>query len=193
MNKPINYNNGLEQFLDDLWNKKFYKNAFVGVDRIKVAQAYIQVLKEEFSIREYQILAMRYGFENGGKMEKHINVGKAFSYNHTNNTITTLLSKARSIEYVKAAQTKLKLIDEKLIPKKEDIYFLQKEFGFSDLTFNNLARAGIFTIEDLLSYSKEELLSIRNLGVGKLQEIEEKLAAKGYYLKGEQEDVIEKL
>ena len=57
------------------------------------------------------------------------------------------------------------------------------DFGFSIRTNHMLLRNGIITLDKLLSYSREDLLKIRNLGRRAALEIEGKLAEKGYSLK----------
>lgn len=58
-----------------------------------------------------------------------------------------------------------------------------KELELSVRSENCLLRAGIKTIGDLVSYSKEDLLGVKNLGRVSLKEIEEKLAAWGLELR----------
>ncbi len=49
------------------------------------------------------------------------------------------------------------------------------DLGFSCRTFNVLKRADIETIGDLVEYTEDELLHIRNLGKACLREIKDKL------------------
>ncbi len=51
-----------------------------------------------------------------------------------------------------------------------------EELGLSVRSFNCLKRAGIDTIGELVAYTSEEMLGIRNLGEKSLQEVEERLA-----------------
>jgi len=58
-----------------------------------------------------------------------------------------------------------------------------EDLGLSTRAYNSLRHAGIHTIEDLLSKTREELMKIKNFGQKSLQELEEKLREKGLSLK----------
>jgi len=49
-------------------------------------------------------------------------------------------------------------------------------------SFNCLKRAGINTVEDLISKSEEEMMKVRNLGRKSLEEVMAKLDALGFSL-----------
>ena len=54
--------------------------------------------------------------------------------------------------------------------------------GLSVRSFNCLKRAGINTVEDLVSKSEEEMMKVRNLGRKSLEEVIWKLASLGFNL-----------
>lgn len=58
-----------------------------------------------------------------------------------------------------------------------------EDLDFSVRSYNSLKRAGIHTLQTLLTYSYEDMTKIRNLGKKSMKEIEEKLQEKGYTLK----------
>ncbi len=58
-----------------------------------------------------------------------------------------------------------------------------EDLGLSTRAYNSLRHAGIHTIEDLLSKSREDLMKIKNFGQKSLQELEEKLREKGLSLR----------
>ncbi len=59
-----------------------------------------------------------------------------------------------------------------------------KELNLSSRTLNSLKRMGINTVGDILKYTEDDLITIRNLGGKSIQEIKQKLAELGLSLKG---------
>ena len=57
-----------------------------------------------------------------------------------------------------------------------------EELDLSVRSFNCLKRAGINTVEDLISKSEEEMMKVRNLGRKSLEEVLAKLDALGFSL-----------
>ena len=62
-----------------------------------------------------------------------------------------------------------------------------EELDFSVRSFNCLKRAGINTVEDLLSKSEEDMMKVRNLGRKSLEEVIWKLASLGFNLRKDDE------
>lgn len=62
-----------------------------------------------------------------------------------------------------------------------------EELGLSVRSFNCLKRAGINTVEDLISKSEEEMMKVRNLGKKSFDEVKEKLQSLGFDLSSEEE------
>jgi len=62
-----------------------------------------------------------------------------------------------------------------------------EELDLSVRSFNCLKRAGINTVEDLISKSEEEMMKVRNLGKKSFEEVKEKLASLGFQLSSEKE------
>jgi len=60
-----------------------------------------------------------------------------------------------------------------------------EDMDLSARSSNCLTRAGYNTVADIVSLTKEELVSIRNLGLKSAEEIEEKIIALGLKLKEE--------
>ncbi len=58
-----------------------------------------------------------------------------------------------------------------------------KDLNLSSRALNSLKRIGINTLEELLNYSEDDLLTVRNLGGKSLEEIKEKLKELGLSLK----------
>jgi DNA-directed RNA polymerase subunit alpha len=61
------------------------------------------------------------------------------------------------------------------------------ELGFEARACNLLKEAGVITLKDLLSRTKEELLDIHGFGEKTLEKVEEKLKEMGYRLRSEKE------
>ena len=57
-----------------------------------------------------------------------------------------------------------------------------EELDLSVRSFNCLKRAGINTVEDLISKSEEDMMRVRNLGRKSLDEVIAKLASLGFNL-----------
>ena len=62
-----------------------------------------------------------------------------------------------------------------------------EELDLSVRSFNCLKRAGINTVEDLISKTEEDMMRVRNLGRKSLEEVVEKLESLGYRLRKEDE------
>ncbi|MFN3478462.1 MAG: DNA-directed RNA polymerase subunit alpha C-terminal domain-containing protein, partial [bacterium] len=71
-----------------------------------------------------------------------------------------------------------------LSPKEKDVVSKNiKDLGLSSRTLNSLRRMGINTLGDLLKYTEDDLITIRNLGGKSIQEIKDKLKEYGLSLK----------
>ena len=62
-----------------------------------------------------------------------------------------------------------------------------EELDLSVRSFNCLKRAGINTVEDLISKSEEDMMKVRNLGRKSLEEVINKLASLGFSLYSDEE------
>ena len=80
------------------------------------------------------------------------------------------------------------LIVEKDEKGKEKILEMTiEELDLSVRSFNCLKRAGINTVEDLISKSEEEMMKVRNLGKKSFDVVKEKLQSLGFDLSSEEE------
>lgn len=76
------------------------------------------------------------------------------------------------------------IIAEPLASKEKSIINKNiKELGLSSRTLNSLRRMGINTLGDLLKYTEDDLITIRNLGGKSIQEVKEKLKEYGLSLR----------
>ena len=62
-----------------------------------------------------------------------------------------------------------------------------EEMDFSVRSFNCLKRAGINTVEDLISKSEDDMMKVRNLGRKSLEEVVNKLESLGLALRDDEE------
>lgn len=65
--------------------------------------------------------------------------------------------------------------------QKERLAMSTPEIGLSVRTTNLLEERGIFTVEDLLYSTREQLLGIQNFGEGSLDEVYAALESVGFY------------
>ena len=75
-------------------------------------------------------------------------------------------------------------------PEKEKEKVLEmtiEELDLSVRSFNCLKRAGIDTVEDLVSRSEDEMIKVRNLGKKSLEEVIQKLESLGLTLRNDEE------
>ncbi|MFN3995621.1 MAG: DNA-directed RNA polymerase subunit alpha [bacterium] len=76
------------------------------------------------------------------------------------------------------------LFSEPLSSKEKDLMNKNiKDLGLSSRTLNSLRRMGINTLGDLLKYTEDDLITIRNLGGKSIQEIKDKLKEYGLSLR----------
>ena len=71
--------------------------------------------------------------------------------------------------------------------KEKALEMTIEELDLSVRSFNCLKRAGINTVEDLVSKTEEEMMKVRNLGRKSLEEVIEKLHSLGFSLSNEDE------
>ncbi len=71
--------------------------------------------------------------------------------------------------------------------KEKALEMTIEELDLSVRSFNCLKRAGINTVEDLVSKTEEEMMKVRNLGRKSLEEVIEKLHSLGFSLASEEE------
>ena len=64
------------------------------------------------------------------------------------------------------------------------------EIGLTVRTTNCLEERGIFTVNDLLHCSREDLLGISNFGEKTLEEVYKALESIGFYRKGQEESGV---
>ena len=63
-----------------------------------------------------------------------------------------------------------------------------ENLNLTQRSYNCLRREGIYTVEQLISHSEQDLLEIRNFGIKSVDELKEKLAEMGLSLRASSED-----
>ena len=71
--------------------------------------------------------------------------------------------------------------------KEKALEMTIEELDLSVRSFNCLKRAGINTVEDLISKSEDEMMKVRNLGRKSLEEVVAKLDSLGFKLSKDDE------
>ncbi len=79
------------------------------------------------------------------------------------------------------------MVESKEAIKEKVLEMTIEELDMSVRSFNCLKRAGINTVEDLISKSEEDMIKVRNLGKKSLEEVISKLQSLGLELKHEDE------
>ncbi|NLX97256.1 MAG: DNA-directed RNA polymerase subunit alpha [Rhodopirellula sp.] len=74
---------------------------------------------------------------------------------------------------------------------QEKLEMSTAEIGLSVRTTNCLEERGIFTVQDLLNCTREDLLGISNFGEKTLDEVYLALEGIGFYRKSRQPDIVE--
>jgi len=81
----------------------------------------------------------------------------------------------------------LNRVDTEANDLREKLEMSTAEIGLSVRTTNCLEERGIFTVEDLLNCTREDLLSISNFGEKTLEEVFKALEGQGFYRKWKRE------
>jgi len=81
----------------------------------------------------------------------------------------------------------LSLVEEETQSLRERLEMSTAEIGLSVRTTNCLEERGIFTVEDLLNCTREDLLGISNFGEKTLEEVYQALETVGFYRQGREQ------
>ena len=74
------------------------------------------------------------------------------------------------------------MVEKTNVDKEKALEMTIEELDLSVRSFNCLKRAGINTVEDLVSKSEDEMMKVRNLGRKSFEEVMAKLASLGFKL-----------
>lgn len=88
-------------------------------------------------------------------------------------------------------RVRLSSADTTIKEREEKLEMSTAEIGLSVRTTNCLEERGIFTVNDLLHCTREDLLSISNFGEKTLEEVYKSLEGIGFYRNGRQPSSIQ--
>ena len=91
------------------------------------------------------------------------------------------------IDLSEEAKTKDFMVERPEAQKEKVLVMTSEELDMSVRSFNCLKRAGIDTVEDLITRTEEDMIKVRNLGKKSLEEVIQKLHTLGLDLKREEE------
>lgn len=83
-----------------------------------------------------------------------------------------------------ATRIRLSAVEEESRIQREHLEMSTAEIGLSVRTTNCLEERGIFTVQDLLNTTRDDLLSISNFGEKTLEEVYKALEGIGFYRRG---------
>ena len=91
------------------------------------------------------------------------------------------------LELTQVAKDASIIIEKEEASKEKVLEMTIEELDFSVRSFNCLKRAGINTVEDLIKFTEEDMIKVRNLGKKSLEEVISKIASLGLSLRREEE------
>jgi DNA-directed RNA polymerase subunit alpha len=84
----------------------------------------------------------------------------------------------------------LSMVEEESHSLKQRLEMSTAEIGLSVRTTNCLEERGIFTVEDLLNCTRDDLLSISNFGEKTLEEVYKALEGVGFFRRGRRQEAV---
>lgn len=157
----------------------------LGIDVIAVDSIYSPVLKVNFRVEDTRI-------GNVTDYDKLIlevwTDGTVSAKEAVSQAANLLIEHLKSFSNLSDESAITSIMAEKDDKGKEKILEMTiEELDLSVRSFNCLKRAGINTVEDLISKSEEEMMKVRNLGKKSFDEVKEKLKSLGFDLNAEEE------
>ena len=163
-------------------NKQLFN---LGIDVIAVDSIYTPVLKVNFSVEDTRL----------GQVTDYDKLilevwtdGTVSAKEAVSQAANLLIEHLKSFSNLSDESAITEIMVEKDDKGKEKILVMTiEELDLSVRSFNCLKRAGINTVEDLISKSEEEMMKVRNLGKKSFDEVKEKLQSLGFDLSTEEE------
>ena len=157
----------------------------LGIDVIAVDSIYSPVLKVNFRVEDTRI-------GNVTDYDKLIlevwTDGTVSAKEAVSQAANLLIEHLKSFSNLSDESAITSIMAEKDDKGKEKILEMTiEELDLSVRSFNCLKRAGINTVENLISKSEEEMMKVRNLGKKSFDEVKEKLKSLGFDLNAEEE------
>ena len=163
-------------------NKQIFN---LGIDVIAVDSIYTPVLKVNFRVEDTRL----------GQVTDYDKLilevwtdGTVSAKEAVSQAANLLIEHLKSFSNLSDESAITEIMVEKDDKGKEKILEMTiEELDLSVRSFNCLKRAGINTVEDLISKSEEEMMKVRNLGKKSFDEVKEKLQSLGFDLSSEEE------
>ena len=163
-------------------NKALSANSVIGV--LPVDSIYTPVLKVNFTvdntrvgqITDYDKLTLDVWTNGVITAQEAVSLAAKVICEHLNLFVDLSDRGSQEIMVVKEDSGKEKVLEMTI-----------EELDLSVRSFNCLKRAGINTVEDLISKSEEDMMKVRNLGRKSLEEVMQKLGSLGFSLHSEDE------
>lgn len=163
-------------------NKQLFN---LGIDVIAVDSIYTPVLKVNFRVEDTRL----------GQVTDYDKLilevwtdGTVSAKEAVSQAANLLIEHLKSFSNLSDESAITEMMVEKDDKGKEKILEMTiEELDLSVRSFNCLKRAGINTVEDLISKSEEEMMKVRNLGKKSFDEVKEKLQSLGFDLSTEEE------
>mgnify|MGYP003296823450 FL=1 len=163
-------------------NKQLFN---LGIDVIAVDSIYTPVLKVNFRVEDTRL----------GQVTDYDKLilevwtdGTVSAKEAVSQAANLLIEHLKSFSNLSDESAITEIMVEKDDKGKEKILVMTiEELDLSVRSFNCLKRAGINTVEDLISKSEEEMMKVRNLGKKSFDEVKEKLQSLGFDLSTEEE------
>ena len=163
-------------------NKQLFN---LGIDVIAVDSIYTPVLKVNFRVEDTRL----------GQVTDYDKLilevwtdGTVSAKEAVSQAANLLIEHLKSFSNLSDESAITEIMVEKDDKGKEKILEMTiEELDLSVRSFNCLKRAGINTVEDLISKSEEEMMKVRNLGKKSFDEVKEKLQSLGFDLSSEEE------
>ena len=163
-------------------NKQIFN---LGIDVIAVDSIYTPVLKVNFRVEDTRL----------GQVTDYDKLilevwtdGTVSAKEAVSQAANLLIEHLKSFSNLSDESAITEIMVEKDDKGKEKILEMTiEELDLSVRSFNCLKRAGINTVEDLISKSEEEMMKVRNLGKKSFDEVKEKLQSLGFDLNADDE------
>lgn len=163
-------------------NKQLFN---LGIDVIAVDSIYTPVLKVNFRVEDTRL----------GQVTDYDKLilevwtdGTVSAKEAVSQAANLLIEHLKSFSNLSDESAITEIMVEKDDKGKEKILEMTiEELDLSVRSFNCLKRAGINTVEDLISKSEEEMMKVRNLGKKSFDEVKEKLQSLGFDLNADDE------
>ena len=161
------------------------KNESTPISVIPVDSIYTPVTKVNFTVEntrvgqvtDYDRLVLEIWTDGSITPEEGVSIGAKIMQEHLNLFIQ-LTDTTDAMEI---------MVEKEEDQKEKALEMTIEELELSVRSFNCLKRAGINTVEDLLSKSEEDMMKVRNLGRKSLEEVIWKLATLGFSLRKDDE------